>query len=112
VAGGRRSALPALITSARVGKSLDADQRNRRYLASMAVRVACFLAGCFAPAPYNIALFIGAAIIPGVAVILANAIDIRTPPPEPTAQAAPTASAISSAIVVDGEVEQPPEGAR
>jgi len=111
VAGGRKGALPALITSARIGTSLDADQRNRRYLASMAVRVACFLSGCFAPAPYNIVLFVCAAIIPGVAVILANAIDIRTPPPEPTAQAAPTASSITSGIVVDGEVEQPPAGA-
>ena len=107
MAGGRRNALPALITSARFGKSRDTDQRNRRYLASMAVRVACFLAGCFAPAPYNIALFVCAAIIPGVAVILANAIDIRTPPPEPAAEAEPTASAITAGIVVNGEVEAP-----
>ena len=36
---GRRQAIPALITSARVPRSLDADERNRRYLVSMTVRV-------------------------------------------------------------------------
>jgi hypothetical protein len=69
---------PALITSARVPKSLDADQRNKRYLISMLVRVMCFLGGCFTPSPWNWVLFAGAAIIPPVAVMLANAVDLRS----------------------------------
>jgi hypothetical protein len=97
--------VPALITSARIPKSLDADQRMHRYLASMAVRVACFITGCFAPFPFNIALFVGAAVIPGVAVILANAIDLRTPPPESVATGHVDGPALTTGEVVQGDVE-------
>ena len=97
--------MPALITSARIPKSLDADQRIRRYLASMAVRVVCFISGCFAPFPYNVLLFVGAAVIPGVAVILANAIDLRTPPPETTGTGSADAHTLTTGGVVPGDVE-------
>lgn len=106
MAGGRKDAIPALITSARIGKSLDADQRNRRYLASMAVRVACFLAACFTPFPYNAALILGAAIIPGLAVILANAVDKRTTP-QTVASGAPAGTpALTQGVVVTGVVDE------
>lgn len=55
---------PVLITSARRAKSLDADERNRRYLLTMAVRVACFIGGVLSPSPWNWVLFVGAAVIP------------------------------------------------
>lgn len=108
--------MPALITSARIPKSLDADQRIRRYLASMAVRVVCFISGCFAPFPYNVLLFVGAAVIPGVAVILANAIDLRTLPPETTGTGSADAHTLTTGGVVPGDVEDaapsdPGEGA-
>ncbi len=107
---GRRQAIPALITSARVPRSLDADERNRRYLVSMTVRVLCFLAGCFAPFPANIAFFAGAALIPGIAVILANAVDRRTD----GVQAGPAADAgarqLTGGVVVTGDVDA--EGGR
>lgn len=77
-----------------------------RYLASMAVRVVCFLAGCFAPFPYNIALFAGAAIIPGIAVILANAIDKRASATAPALPAASTAAAITPGITVHGDIDE------
>lgn len=100
--------MPALITSARTGKSLDTDQRNRRYLASMAIRVACFLAGCFTPFPYNIGFFVGAALIPGFAVILANAMDNHAAAPE-AADAPPTqAPALTSGLVVPGDIAEAP----
>lgn len=102
--------IPALITSARIPKSLDADQRIRRYLWSMAVRVVFFVAGCFAPLPYNVFLLLGAAVIPGFAVILANAIDTRTPPVEPTDEGAGTALALTSGVIVGGEVEDAAPG--
>lgn len=70
---------PVLITSAHRAKSLDAEQRNKRYLLTMAVRVACFLGGVAAPHPWNWVLFIGAAVIPPMAVMLANAVDLRRP---------------------------------
>lgn len=45
----------------------------------MAARVAFFLVGgCFLPAPWNWVMFILAAVLPGIAVILANAIDNRS----------------------------------
>lgn len=71
---------PVLITSARPAKSLDVEARNKRYLLTMAVRVACFLGGVLAPNPWNWVLFIGAAVIPPVAVALANAVDLRRVP--------------------------------
>lgn len=71
---------PALITSARPAKSLDVEARNRRYLLTMAVRVACFLGGVLSPAPWNWVLFVGAAVIPPIAVALANAVDLRRGP--------------------------------
>lgn len=102
---GRRQAIPALITSARVPRSLDADERNRRYLVSMTVRVLCFLAGCFAPFPVNIAFFVGAAIIPGFAVILANAVDRRTDGVRTTGVADAGARQLTSGVVVPGDVD-------
>ena len=69
----------SFITNARQPKSLDAEQRNKRYLISMAVRVACFLGGVAAPTPWNWVLFAGAAVIPPIAVMLANAVDLRRP---------------------------------
>lgn len=73
----RTAKRPELITSARVPRSLDADQRNKRYLITMAVRTVCFLSGALAPSPWNWILFISAALLPGAAVLLANAIDRR-----------------------------------
>nr|NLI49627.1 DUF3099 domain-containing protein [Propionibacterium sp.] len=102
---GRRGAIPALITSARVPRSLDADERNRRYLVSMTVRVLCFLAGCFAPFPANIAFFVGAAIIPGFAVILANAVDRRTDGVPPTTPTDADARQLPAGLVVPGDVD-------
>lgn len=98
--------IPALITSARVGKSLDADTRNHRYLISMGVRIVCFVAACFAPFPANIGLIAAAAIIPAVAVILANNVDLRTPPREEPGQAPVDAPALGSGVVVPGDVEE------
>ena len=58
-----------LITNARQPKSLDAEQRNKRYLISMAVRVACFLGGVLSPTPWNWVLFAGAAVIPPIGIL-------------------------------------------
>lgn len=104
---GRHADEPALITSATVSKVLDADQRGKRYLASMAVRVACFAAGCFAPFPYNLGFFLGAAVIPGFAVILANAMDNHAAPSAPHPARDDAARALTSGDIVSGDVEDP-----
>jgi len=69
-----------LITSARKRRSLDNDERRGRYLWTMAVRVACFIAATVTPLPWNLILLVAAAVLPAVAVMLANAIDLRHEP--------------------------------
>lgn len=71
---------PTLITSARKRRSLDNDERRRRYLWTMAVRVVCFLAATMTPLPWNLILLVAAALLPTIAVMLANAIDLRRAP--------------------------------
>ena len=86
----QREAQAAVITSARFSRTLDNNARRTRYLWTMATRVACFIAGCVTPWPWNLALFIAAAVLPGLAVLLANAIDRRA---QPTATPPSVASA-------------------
>jgi DUF3099 family protein len=95
---------PVLITNARRARSLDADARNKRYLLTMAVRVACFLGGVASPTPWNWVLFIGAAVIPPVAVMLANAVDLRRGPDAADEQSADRRE-LTSGGVVPGSVE-------
>lgn len=61
--------------------------RLRRYLVSMAIRVACFVSMYWVPGWWKLVCVAGAAFIPTVAVVLGNAADRRsvvTPDPEPT----------------------------
>lgn len=95
---------PALITSARSGRTLDTDARRRRYLWTMAARVGCFLAATMTPLPWNLVLLIAAAVLPTFAVMLANAIDQRgsaTPPPP----IADDHRELTAGDTVDGTVE-------
>jgi hypothetical protein len=71
---------PTLITSARKRRSLDNDERRRRYLWTMAVRVVCFLAATMTPLPWNLILLVAASVLPTIAVMLANAVDLRRAP--------------------------------
>lgn len=101
---GHAQGRPTLITSARRAKSLDAEQRNKRYLITMGVRVACFLGGVLSPSPWNWVLFIGAAVIPPIAVMLANAVDLRRPqePEQPEASERPE---LEPGTTIAGSVE-------
>ena len=95
---------PVVITTARRAKSLDANERNRRYLWTMGVRVACFLGGVMSPHPWNWVLFIGAAVIPPMAVMLANAVDLRRP--DESAEPAPTGRPqLEPGEIIKGSVE-------
>ncbi len=94
---------PPLITSARTPRSLDTDARRTRYLWTMGVRVVCFLAATVTPLPWNFVLLVAAAILPTIAVMLANAIDQRqpvVPEPSPTTQR----PALPDSGVIDGTV--------
>ena len=94
---------PVLITSARFGKTLDNAARRRRYLWTMAVRVVCFLSATVTPLPWNLLLLLAAAVLPTIAVMLANAVDQRTPPEPETAS--PVRPELGGSDVIGGIVE-------
>ncbi len=74
----------------------------------MAVRVLCFLGGCVSPSPWNWVLFAGAALIPPIAVVLANAVDQRGLGPRSranTEEAESLRPQLPQAGVIDGSVE-------
>jgi hypothetical protein len=66
------------ITDAQPGASADLKSREKRYGITMAIRVACFLiAVIWVPSPYLWVLLAAAAVLPYVAVIIANQADQR-----------------------------------
>ncbi|MFP5416867.1 MAG: DUF3099 domain-containing protein [Actinomycetes bacterium] len=94
---------PPLITDARFPSSLSTDQRARRYMITMGFRVACFLAGVLSPTPWNVVLFVAAAILPGIAVLFGNSRDNRPDPVAPVDEDAVPAL-LPGGAVVRGEV--------
>ncbi|MDN5571604.1 MAG: DUF3099 domain-containing protein [Propionibacteriaceae bacterium] len=98
---------PTIITDARYGTTLSAESRERRYLWTMAFRVVTFLVALFSPLPWNVLLFLAAALLPAIAVLLGNARDNHLEPamdPEPDAPARP---ALERGEVVHGDVVEP-----
>lgn len=75
---------PAVITTARLSRSLDADQRQKRYLITMGVRVLCVICAAVFDGWTRWVFVAGAALLPLFGVVLANLIDKRTSP-EPAA---------------------------
>ena len=96
---------PALITSARFGRTLDTDARRVRYLWTMGVRVACFIAATVTPLPWNLLLLVAAAVLPAFAVMLANAIDQRSQPESESGHPETSRPALPGGETVDGTVE-------
>ena len=94
---------PALITSARFGTSLSTDQRARRYVITMSIRVVCFIAGVASPLPWSGVLFVAAALLPGIAVLLANARDNRPSAVVTDDEESPLA--LTAGEIVPGEVD-------
>ena len=93
----------AVITTARFSRTLDTNARRRRYLWTMATRVVCFLAGTIAPMPWNLLLFVAAAVLPALAVMLANAIDLRAQPPATMTPAEPGRPELPSSQTLPGQ---------
>ena len=66
------------ITTVNQSRAEEIDGRQRRYLISMTVRLACFLAAYFVgPGWLRWVLMAGAVFLPYVAVVFANATDLR-----------------------------------
>lgn len=107
-----RSNDATLITSARKGTSLDADERQRRYLITMGLRTACFIAFLFVPGWWKVACLIGAAVLPAVGVLLANNADRHAPAVVDLDEELPARPAIAGGPVVRGTVEDEEEKRR
>ncbi|HEU4513984.1 MAG TPA: DUF3099 domain-containing protein [Nocardioidaceae bacterium] len=82
----RKDPEPIRITSATRSQSEDVAARQRRYIISMAIRTACFLAAVFV-ASWSLWLMwifiIASFILPPVAVVVANAQAPTDPDPDP-----------------------------
>lgn len=94
----------AVITSARFGRTLDNNARRKRYLWTMGVRVVCFLAATVTPLPWNLLLLVAAAVLPALAVMLANAVDQRSQPPPAPPESEPTRPELTSPQTLPGSV--------
>lgn len=61
------------ITSAQTRLSADQGARQRRYFISMMIRTTCFILTVLLPSPWRWFALVGAAILPYIAVVMANA---------------------------------------
>ncbi len=93
-----------LITDAKRGTTLDLDARTRRYLITMVIRTACFVGMIVVPGVWKIVLLVGAALLPGIAVLFANAEDRHLAPIQDGRPDPWTPPALTSDVVVPGEV--------
>lgn len=67
------------ITTARPRRGEELDGRVRSYLVSMTIRVVCFGAAvAVGPGVLRWVLIAGAVVLPYVAVVMANAVDLRS----------------------------------
>lgn len=96
-----------LITNAGTSRSLDVDARTKRYLYTMAVRTACFIAFLVVPGWWKVVCLAGAALLPAMAVLLANASDHRPPPVAPKDDARKDGPiALPGSAVIEGTIEE------
>lgn len=101
----------AVITDAKRGATLDLEARTKRYLITMGFRTACFVGMIFVPGGWKLVLLAGAALLPGIAVLFANAEDRHRSPvaddrPDPW-----TPPALPSKDTIEGEVVETHDGA-
>lgn len=86
----RRSGAQTVITDAQHGRSRDLHSREVRYLITMSFRVACFVAMIFVPNnAFRMFLIAGAAFLPGIAVLFANAVEKRSAKLQPIERGEP-----------------------
>lgn len=92
------------ITSATPGRTLDVETRQKRYLLTMLFRTLCFVGILFVPGVWRWVLLIGAAFLPAVAVVFANAADHRPLPIAPDDEPVDR-PALPAAMTIPGEIE-------
>lgn len=79
-----------------IPKSKDIDQRTRRYLINMSIRMACLILLLVVPGWWKLICLIGAALLPMLAVMLANDQAIPKPVTNPQVDFTPKLAAIES----------------
>lgn len=79
------------VTDARVPLSKDQAARHRRYLISMSIRSSCFVLCILTEGWLRWAFFIGAMVLPWIAVVIANAGRENAPGAADTTQPSPWA---------------------
>lgn len=95
-----------MITDAPTAHSDDLVMRQKRYALTMLVRTACFGAIFFVHGWWRVVAVAGAALLPAIGVVLANARDNRTPPAQARTEDEPAAAVmLTSGHVIPGEVE-------
>lgn len=73
----------------------------------MGIRVACFIAAFIATDIWRWIFLVGAAVLPGIAVLLANAIDLRTQGAPPASSEEPAAAPqLTPGVVIQGDIER------
>lgn len=92
-----------LITSAARGRTLDVDERERRYFITMSIRTACFFAFLVVPGWWKVVTLLAAAFLPMIAVLMANNSDHRPPPVAPELEE--DRLALPPSEVIEGVVE-------
>lgn len=95
-----------VITNAARSRSLDLEERQKRYIITMGVRTALFVAFLIVPGWWKAVTLLLACILALVAVTLATNMDHR-PPPTATTDAEPTdAMALTTGEVLTGSLEE------
>lgn len=94
-----------LITNAGHSQSLELAERQKRYLVTMGIRTGCFLAFLIVPGWWKIAALAAAALLPAIAVLLANNSSHRPPATIPNTKEQ-TKLALPPSLVVEGFVEE------
>ncbi|GAA4907209.1 hypothetical protein GCM10025789_28390 [Tessaracoccus lubricantis] len=95
----------ALITSAGRSRSLDLEERQKRYLITMGVRTALFVAFLVVPGWWKVVTLALACVLALAAVLLANQVDHHPPPAAPHDPAVDP-RALTTGDVVQGTLEE------
>lgn len=93
-----------LITRAPRGRTLDLEERQKRYAITMGIRTTCFILFVVVPGYWKIVALVGAVLLPIIAVVLANASDRHLPPE--TASRDDDAKALPPTQIIPGSVDE------
>lgn len=99
------------VTTARKSLAQDQDERARRYFWTMGLRTLCFIVALVLalvyPGWWVLLFFVGAAILPYVAVVLANAVNVHEQGEVELVDGAALTAAPAPRMLEDGIPEHP-----